>query len=557
MNRGPIQSGNIREAWDVCVRFRWRFILPCFAVSAAVLIVSMFLPRKYQAEAIFERRNDMVLSEITNRGASQNFQAPRNSAVDELAGSPAIDSLITILRHRAEKDTSLQPVLDEVIAHRSELPRWILVRYDVSSAELDRVRVSLITGNANVSRTVVNTLIEIYLQRTRLGMEQRLKQSADFFQAEADAERTSIGKLEDALLAFEINHSELLPDNPVNLQTTLNQNMEAMAAVEQKRTAAQLKEESLRHSLEMTPATSPSILTSRNPELTRLETRLRELEAELALYTGVYKMTDKHPDLLALREQIDAVKTQISKTEQEVVTQKQISLNPKRAEIELLIAGVVAEREALDAEYASIKDRIAKLNAQTAGMFDARADYRKLTRQTAEHQRQLAFWEDNLRRVKLALTAENGDRGVKLDFIKPCDLPTQPISPDLTQILLASIVLGLLAGGASVFMAHRNNQAFIRGEELAKTANAPLLGSVSEIISNQYRRNRRIKQLFLYPANIAVMGLVLLSLASLLYMDLERPELYDRFKQSPTKFLMDRLAASTSATAQTNSPANR
>lgn len=557
MTRGSIQSGNLREAWDVFVRFRWRFILPCFAVTATVLVVSLFLPRKYQAEAIFERRNDMVLSEITNRGASQNFQAPRNSAVDELAGSPAIDSLITTLRHRAGKDPSLQPMLDEVIAHRSELPRWILVRYDVSSAELDRVRVSLITGNANLSRTVVNTLIENYLQRTRLGMEQRLKQSADFFQAEADTERKSIGKLEDALLAFEVNHSELLPDNPVNLQTTLNQSMEAMAAVEQKRTAAQLKEESLRHSLETTPSTSPSILTSRNPELTRLETRLRELEAELALYTGVYKMTDKHPDLLALREQIDAVKTQISKTEQEVVTQKRISLNPKRAEIELMIAGVVAEREALDAEYASLKNRVAKLNAQTSGMFDARADYRKLTRQTEEHQRQLAFWEDNLRRVKLALTAENGDRGVKLDFIKPCDLPTQPISPDLTQILLASIVLGLLAGGASVFLAHRNDQAFGRGEDLAKTVNAPLLGSVSEIISNQYRRNRRVKQLLLYPANLAVMGLVLLALVSLLYMDLERPDLYDRFKQNPTRFLMDRLAVNSSTTMQTKSSVNR
>lgn len=542
MNRPTIQSGNVREAWDVFVRFRWRFVLPLFAVAASVLVFSMFLPRKYEAEAVFERRNDMVLSEITNRGASQNFQAPRNSAIDEVAGGAAIDGLVSSLRHRAEKDPSIRPVLNDVLENRTELSRWILVRYDVSSSELDRVRVSLITDNANLSRTVVNTLIENYIKRTRLGMEQRLQQSADFFQAEADGERKKIEKIEDALLAFEVNHSELLPENPANLQTTLSQNTEALSALEQKLNSAQLRQESLKKSLDATSPTSPSIMTSRNPDLTRLETKLRDLQANLTLYTSVYKMTDKHPDLLALREQIEAVKGQIDKTDQEVVTQKRISLNPQRAEIELMLTNAAAEREALQNECSIVKDRVTKLNAQAAGMFNARADYRKLTRQAGEHQRQLAFWEDNLRRVKLALTAENGDRGVKLNFIKPCELPTRPISPDLTQVLMAAVVLGLLAGGANVFLAHRNDQSFLRGEEIAKATSLPLFGSVSEIISAEQRRFRRIKQLLLYPANVAVMCLVLSALATMLYMDLERPELFDRFKQSPTRFLIDRFA---------------
>ena len=56
------------EAWDALVRFKWRFVLATFGVTAVVLAGSFFLPRKYKAEGIFERRTDMVLSEITSRG---------------------------------------------------------------------------------------------------------------------------------------------------------------------------------------------------------------------------------------------------------------------------------------------------------------------------------------------------------------------------------------------------------------------------------------------------------------------------------------------------------
>ena len=53
---------------------RERVVLSAFAVTLMVLGMSLFLPRKYKSEAMFERRTDMVLSEMTARGATGNFQ---------------------------------------------------------------------------------------------------------------------------------------------------------------------------------------------------------------------------------------------------------------------------------------------------------------------------------------------------------------------------------------------------------------------------------------------------------------------------------------------------
>ena len=69
-----------------------RFILSTFAVMSGVLLGSFLLPRMYKAEALFERRTDMVLTEIIDQGASKSFQdSQRASLVEEIAGQIAID----------------------------------------------------------------------------------------------------------------------------------------------------------------------------------------------------------------------------------------------------------------------------------------------------------------------------------------------------------------------------------------------------------------------------------------------------------------------------------
>ena len=76
------QAKAILEIWNLLLQYRWRFITPAFLVMAAILAISLILPRKYDAQAIFERRTDMVLAEITSRGAPRTFQDPRQALTD-------------------------------------------------------------------------------------------------------------------------------------------------------------------------------------------------------------------------------------------------------------------------------------------------------------------------------------------------------------------------------------------------------------------------------------------------------------------------------------------
>lgn len=523
MSQKNAQQNAVLELWELLLRYRWRFILPAFAVMLMVLGMSLFLPRKYKSEAMFERRTDMVLTEMTARGATGNFQEPRNSLVKEITGHPAVDELIQQIEPRLAKKGLIKTELDRQVL-RTNIVRSAIVHWDIASSALDRVRVEYVSPDPEVAKLVVNGLVKNYIRRTEDAMDTRLNESAGFFKKEADNSRKTIDEFETRLLEFEVNNGDLLPESANGVQERLGARETELQDMIAKRDAAGVLAEHLKRAIAETPATIPEIITAPNPELTRLTAKRRLLEEQMSQYTDVLKMKPAHPDLIALHQRIAEIKTVIGKTDKTIVAQETQTPNPKRTELELQYTRSMGEQDALARQIEVVGDQVKQMVAQTGDMFPVRSNYRKLKRQVAQAQRQLAFWEDNLRRVEMTLAAESGNRGIRFDFVKPGGIGAKPVSPNVAQVLMASIGLGLMAGALSVFFAHRTDETFTSGDELAQTFDLPLLGTVSELVSRQYRKARRIRHMILYPTNAALMAAALFAMVTLLYLDLEKPD---------------------------------
>jgi uncharacterized protein involved in exopolysaccharide biosynthesis len=543
MSRATDQAKAVADVWSILLRHRWRFILPAFLAMTLVLGGSLLLPRTYRGEAIFERRTDMVLAELTNSGASKTFQDPRQSLVNELTGTTSIDDTVETLRKdmlAGKYGRQLAADPDELA---TELKYKLNVRYDISTHELDRVRVTFVSSNPALARDAVNALVEQHISRTRKAMEARLTATSAFFAEEANKTRAAIETLEDTLLAFEIGHADLMPDNPANLQAMTGIAQTSLADVTQRRDAARLRLEAYEKSLADTPQSLPSIVSTRNPELDRLTRKLQEDEAKLSNMINVQKMMPKHPDVLDLQNSVETLRAAIAGMDQEVVVERHTQANPKRLEVEMMLTNVRAEVQSLDAQATILEQRVAELSSQTAELYPVRSEYRKLSRELEQHQRQLAFWQGNLQRVSMALTAESGDRGVQLTFIKPCSTLSRPISPNLFQIIAGSLALGLLSGSLSVFFAHRTDESFQDGTKLAEAVGLPLFGTVSELITESNRRMRRFRTMVLYPINAIALTSVLLLLMGVLYLNLQRPDLYRKLTSEPVRFVADQFLA--------------
>ncbi len=520
------QPNPMLELWEIVRRYRWRFVLIAFLTCTAVLTVSLFLPRKYKAYALFERRTDMVLTELSRQASTTAFQNPRNSLVEEIAGPPAIESLLRRIEPRLKEHGLVRSALDRQRL-RDDLLRRVVVRWDINTHALDRVRIEYIGEAPDTTAMIVNELVHQYIERSREAVQSRLRETSGFFRNELDRTRAEIEKLENRVLEFELANGELLPDNPSNVQSAMVEAEKMLSELIAERDAAAKRVETLRASLAETPETIPTLTRSRNPALTRMEDQKRELEDQLADYLGKLKMRDAHPDVVALRQQIAQLETKIAATQEEVVSQRQEAPNPKHQELELRLTEAIGDAEAAAEQVASLERRLAEMNAQVEQMFPVRSEYRKLTRQMSQAQRQLAFWEDNLRRVEMAMAADTGDRGIQLDFIKPAQPDPHPVSPNLAQVVFAAVGLGLLVGGLAVFVAYRTDESFVDPEQITEHLSLPLFGSVSELITRRHRRLRRWRRTILYPVNAAAIAGVIIALTTLLYLDLERPILHD------------------------------
>jgi len=528
------QTKAVFELLDVFLQYRWRFLVPAFFVCAMVLIVGMILPRKYEAKGVFEQRTDMMMSDAMLRDRPVPSHARVHDTLrGELAGHTAVnevlDDIVPVVAERLdlrESQIDRPSLINQIVLN-------VLVvaeKFEQNSEYVERVEVSYVSDDPVVSQHVVNALIENYIQKEEARAEKKLHQSADFYRQEVNKTQAQIEKLENLQLTLQLNNAELMPDNPNNLQIRLASMHEELAEVKQKRDALKLKVDRIGEQLDTTPTTSDSVVHGTNPELKILEDELRELEAKHQLYTGVYKMTEKHPDLIALRQQITSVRARIAKTPRQVVKETHVTTNDKRDVLEMRHTDVETEYQALNQQARQLEARIKRLEQRSEEMFPVLAEYRRLHREIDKLHRQIGFWEDNLRRVDVALTAESSNKGTRLEIVKRAGQGHRPISPNLMQVLMASVVFSVLAGLLSVLLAHRTDETFASGHEATEALGLPLIGTVSEIISRRQRRLRRLRTAIVYPTSALAMSLVLLGLAGLLYISLERPALFQELQ---------------------------
>lgn len=513
----------LRDLKRIIVRHKWRFIVPCFLVAQLVLLGGLLMPRSYEAQAIFERRDDLVMSEIAGRGAPQSFAMLKKSLVEELSGYPAIEQLIDDLSLDIDAGRGAAPAQMQRQDLLHAIRRRVQVHYDISTAQVDRIRVVYIDADPDRARNVVNRLVSNYITHARHEIDDMLVQAADFFEKQVGSYRQRIDELEDQKLRYEIDHADLLPAEAAGTQTHLAEVEASLAESKRILESRQRRIERLRAEIEAVRDAPASIIKGKNPQISVAETELREYRKRLDHALTIEKMTERHPTVIGLRARIVEIERAIAVMPDEVVKERIFGDSAKQTQLELSLLKAEEERDQAQREVALHEAKLAQYHEATAAVFPVRAEYRRLERAIEDDQRQLTFWEDNLRRVKMALTAELGQRGINLAFIKPSGAIQRPSSPDLMQVLFAAMVLGIVAGVGCVLFADRTDQSITTLEQANRSLGVPIIGAVQEIVTRRHARLRLISKSVAYPVVLAVFAASLGGGAYLNYLSLRKP----------------------------------
>jgi polysaccharide chain length determinant protein (PEP-CTERM system associated) len=197
------------------------------------------------------------------------------------------------------------------------------------------------------------------------------------------------------------------------------------------------------------------------------------------------RYTDKHPDVIATRETLDALR---KRQEEEIAALKRgdfgaaaiagASSNPVYQTIQLQLNQTDVEIAALRGELAEHRRNEAKLRAVVDTVPEVEAEFARLTRDYDVTRTQYNALLERLERARVSGGAE--ENGVaQFNIVDPPSASFRPIFPNRPLLIVGVLVLGLGLGGGLAYLLHMMKPVFVNSRSLAEVTGLTVFGTVT------------------------------------------------------------------------------
>jgi DNA repair exonuclease SbcCD ATPase subunit len=228
---------------------------------------------------------------------------------------------------------------------------------------------------------------------------------------------------------------------------------------------------------------SQDVLSLRN-ELSRLELKYKE----------------NHPEIRRLKSMIAKAENQQAENPAEnmpVETESELTpsmgafsltdlLKPQLEQVNSEIAGLRSEIQKVKAQVELYERRVEDTPKREQEMIALTRDYETIKRQF-----------ENLASRKLeadiAVNMEKKQKGEQFRLLDPAKLPEKPVSPNVSRILLFSLVLGLCLGGGIVFAAEVLDTSYKNPDEAEGDLHIPIIGTLGYKYTERELRKQKLK----------------------------------------------------------------
>ncbi len=455
----------------IVLRRRWLFAIPCAVIVVGAMIVGLFLPKIYRAETVLLVQDQKVINPlIQGLAVSTPIGEQMRTLREELLGWTSLSRLVRELgmdRH-AKSPLSFERLI-------KGLQRNVLVQL----RGRDLVLISYEDRNPELSQRLVNTLTNIYMNRSVESQSSEAETAISFLENEMAVYKKKLEDAERALREFKELYVMQMPvatqlneqiiESEVSLAQLLVENTDAHPrVVETKRRIDELKQ-------------------MRNAEIKRVITEAIVQGHDPGLYVDLAKTLDApltkeqeaNPTIRAAKDAytawVNRLESSIATTPPTTAPQLQVVTGPD-GNVANASLGVVGAATSI-----SLAPR------QEQELARLTRDYDVLSK-TYQHM------QERRERAKITQRLGESDEGTKFKVLEPARLPLKPVRPNMGKIFLFSLLLGIAIGAGFAFVAEYLDQSFQSAEEVQEALGLPVLGSISTIVTEQdlaHTRQRR------------------------------------------------------------------
>ena len=450
----------------VGLRRRQFFLVPLGVVMAVALLIVLFAPRIYEAEALIAVQSEKLINPLIQGLAMPTDIRDRLSTLrEEILSFSNLSRLIET--HHLDRDLPPHnPVAYERLVQQLREMIYVKMRGD------KLIEVSYQGRDPAEVQRMVNSLTDIVIERDSAIQEEEANSAVSFIEAELAVYRQKLEESEKKLREFKELYMTQMPvatalnqrlkDLELQLTTLLIDNTEEHPIViEVKRQIAEVRRQ---RDEEIQRLVAHGVLQDRgDPAM------YEELLNQLATRTPA---AQANPTVLRAQEGVAALVEGLEKPEIPVSTGPQVAVTPQGTMIQLN-------------------------DAAATSLTLAPREQQELVRLTRDYSVNENIYRgllEKLERAKITGRLGEDKEGGKFRILEHARLPLKPIQPNPMQVFLIALVIGLALGFCSVVVAEYLDQSIQTAEEAAELLDLPVLGAIPTIVTETdlvERRRRR------------------------------------------------------------------
>jgi polysaccharide chain length determinant protein (PEP-CTERM system associated) len=471
-----------RSMW----KHRWLGLLVAWGMTALGALVVLAVPDKYEATARIYVDTQSILKPLMSGLAIQpNVEQQVVMLSRTLISRPNVERLIRMadldLKSQSRSDhevliDTLMKTLEIKTVGRDNL--YIISYRDPSPEKAKRVVQSLVSifvessmgdtrKDSDTARKFIDEQIKTYVAKLEEA-ETRLKE----FKVRNIELQTTDGKdmsSQLGVVSSQLDQARLALREAVNARDSASRQLEAEKSNSESLTTRSLLQES-----------ASNIAT---PELdSRIEFQRRNLDGLLQ------RFTEQHPDVVSTRKLIKELEEQKRKEVQEL--RKTAMAYPTATggaslasqELQRMMASAEVQVAALRARVSEYEGRFSKTRTLMKTAPQIEAEFAQLNRDYEVNKKN---YNDLIaRRESASLSGDLESAAGVADFrlIDPPRVSPQPVAPNRLLLMPLALVVGLLAGLMSAFVASQLRAVFYDARALRDRLGLPLLGVVTYVM---------------------------------------------------------------------------
>ena len=460
--------------------YRWTAIGVAWAISVAGWTAVYLLPNVYEANAQFYVDASSRLREVVKQLGMEPDVASRVFLVRQaMLGRPQLERVaretdLDLSVNTPEDEEALYTRLRETISLTTGRGREAQNLFDLSYQHQDR----------QVAFEVVNEMLNSFVEDVLKLKDSDTARTQEFLKEQLTYYRGLLEKTEAELQIFKREHPSFVVGSRGDYFSRMQQSNEDLEELRNERAVEVNKRNELRRQLanvnpygqpDPSDRTTTGIVSSNHTSV-----RLNELEktrSDLLL-----RVTESHPRVVALTEQIDSLRKQFEKELAEAAASAatdgaSAATNPVYVEMQITLSNSNLKIAELDTEMNQLRAKIKKLQNEVDRAPKLESEFVRLSRDYDNYQVLYNEVLESSERERIGRVGEEQDV-ISFNIINPPRASVKPAAPNRPLLLAAVLVLAVGAGGGLALLLWFIKPTIHSEGQLADITRTAVIGSI-------------------------------------------------------------------------------